>query len=122
MLLRTRITVWVFAGLVSLTVLLSGTAVLRESILHQRIAQATQAGQVALWNEVLDVELAALTTELARLAQDGAFAKAVAAARYSDALQGLGRTSLAVDGAAPPEFVMVVGANGEPLFAAGVAS
>lgn len=122
MLLRTRITVWVAAGFVALTVLLSGTALLRESILHERIGQATQAGQAALWNEVTDIELVALSGHLQRLAQDGAFAQAVAAGNHGEALHGLQRAGLLGLGAAPTEFVMVVGTNREPLFAAGVAS
>ena len=122
MLLRTRITVWVAAGFVALTGLLSGTALLRESILHDRIAQATRAGQAALWNEVVDVELAALSGSLQRLVQTANFGLSVSTNAHGDALQALQRAGLTVQGSNANAFVMVVGANREPLFAAGVAA
>lgn len=122
MLLRTRITVWVAAGFVALTGLLSGTALLRESILHDRIAQATRAGQAALWNEVVDVELAALSGSLQRLVQAPNFGQSVSTNAHDDTLQALQHAGLAVQGSNANAFVMVVGANREPLFAAGVAA
>lgn len=122
MLLRTRITFWVAGGFMSLTLLVSGAAMLRESILHERIAQATQAGQTALWNEVVDVELATMAAQRQQLTLDAGFARSVTSNDHSEAIQTLQRTGLTAHGTEPTEFVMLVGANREPFFAAGVAA
>jgi sigma-B regulation protein RsbU (phosphoserine phosphatase) len=122
MLLRTRITVWVGAGFAALALLISGAAILRESILHDRLAAATQEGQTALWNSVIDVELGLMRAKIDVITQDGEFALAVKKDDRPSALLALQRAGISAQGDKPPEFAMVVGANREPMFAAGIAS
>lgn len=70
MLLRTRITAMVAAGLVLAALGWSAAALLREQLLDQRLTAAVQTAQSALWSQVLathDRELDELPARIAAL-------------------------------------------------------
>ena len=76
MLLRTRITLMVAAGLVLAALGWTGSALLREQLLEQRLTAAVQAAHAALWEQALALEDRALDAHLDRLLQQPGLAQA----------------------------------------------
>ena len=77
MLLRTRITAMVAAGLVLAALGWSAAALLREQLLDQRLTAAVQTAQSALWSQVLAPHDSALDARMDKLLQLPGFERAV---------------------------------------------
>ena len=77
MLLRTRITAMVAAGLVLAALGWSAAALLREQLLDQRLTAAVQTAQSALWSQVLATHDRELDGRMDKLMQLPGFERAV---------------------------------------------
>lgn len=82
MLLRTRLTLMVVLGLVLLATGLGAAGLLREQLLHQRLAANLQAGQATQWQQALATQQRALERQQDRLLAQDSFWRA---ARHLDA-------------------------------------
>jgi len=78
MLLRTRVILIVSVCFVGLAAVLVHAGLRRERVADERYAEATIAGQKAVWHEVVTSELTPITQEATRLAEDGRITAALA--------------------------------------------
>ena len=115
MLLRTRITLMVAAGLVLAALGWTGSALLREQLLEQRLTAAVQAAHAALWEQALALEDRALDAHLDRLLQQPGLAQAALQGDAAALAELLARTGAAPAAGAELEVVALLDMGRAPL-------
>lgn len=115
MLLRTRITLMVAAGLVLAALGWTASALLREQLLEQRLTAAVQAAHAALWEQALALEDRALDAHLDRLLQQPGLAQVALQGDAAALAEWLARTGAAPAAGAGLEVVALLDMGRAPL-------
>lgn len=115
MLLRTRITAIVAAGLLLTVLGLLGGAWLREQVLQQRLAETAQAALAAQWAEALAVEDQVLEQAFDKLLAQPELAPALRQGEADALARALERAGLAPGAGQPLELAALLGAGRAPL-------
>ena len=115
MLLRTRITAMVAAGLVLAALGWSAAALLREQLLDQRLTAAVQTAQSALWSQVLATHDRELDERMDKLMQLHGFERAVRRRDAAALAAVLERAGLAPGPGAAVDVVALLGMGRDPV-------
>lgn len=115
MLLRTRITAMVAAGLVLAALGWSAAALLREQLLDQRLTAAVQTAQSALWSQVLSAHDRELDERMDKLMLQPGFERAVRQRDGAALAALLERVGLAPAPGAAVDMVALLGMGRTPV-------